>query len=298
MAAHFTFHQSEREMLVRQANTWLSDFSLSLSPPPGCSATDLGKLAKKCEDLAMGGSGLLSELRRVAEPEDEPLLLMLQQSIDQVPGVELDLRKRLARVSTTGEGGWVDFNDLRVKLAELAARREIGASSVAEIPSVLELSLGKRNVLAGLSVGVFALAWNSFTLFHAIAMIGRLSKVVGFFTIFLAGFYALFFGVGAGLIFATFEFFCDKELILEGNLCTVRRRLGRFVHDWKKTLHPETRAELMVTSRTEDTTRRQIVLKDEKGNPFNLPEIPLVSDATKVVDQINSYLAAHQASLQ
>ena len=94
----------------------------------------------------------------------------------------------------------------------------------------MEESTAEPSAAAALGLGIFALGWNGFTLFHATMMLGGMLKSFGFLALLMGLFYLPFFAVGllmvAGVIFSL----CRESIRLDGNQLTITYRWGQITY--------------------------------------------------------------------
>ena len=247
----FRAEDRTRQMLVREArdgaNRWLARFAPLLDDREHSSADECRRRLDLIDELRTEGDPALSTLEARAEGEDAALLTTLRDAVGQIDGLEADLKRRLGLLAPGDPEGLVDLDALRARLAEAAARRELGAPPLlgTAAPARLDLPLSAPNWAAGGFMGIFSLGWLSFTTFHAFLMIGGIASTgIGWGALALLPFYGIFWAVGLGMAATALQSASSESLTLEGDTLVVRRRLGPWTRERRTTLGPDSRAYL------------------------------------------------------
>lgn len=264
------------------AERWLARFAPVLEISDEAPASRL----KTLQALRKEGEPLLIELSAWASDEDQTLLTTLREALEHVKDAETVVRAQVAGTSAP-----LDLNALREKIAEAAARTELGESVLTPQRLVLALSRGSWGAAGG--IAAFALFWNGFTLVHATFMIGGMWRAFGPLALFLLLFYSLFFGAGFVMAKAALDAASQEEVRIEGSTVTVRKTLGRWVREKVFSVGPQSRAGLeLPTTRAKGSRAMALVLNDTEGKTHQFgvgaPE-HLKSD---YVRQLNSYLSS------
>ncbi|MBB6052549.1 hypothetical protein [Armatimonas rosea] len=270
----------------RQAEGWLTRFA----PVLEIGTESPQERLKTVQALQKDGERVLVELSAWATQDDQVLLTTVREALAHLKSVEEPLKRTLQ-----GSSGTVNLTDLRSKIAEAAARTELGSTAV--VPEKVELALAPGSLAAAGGMGLFSLAWLSFTTFHATLMIGGMWKAFGPVALFLLAFYSLFFGVGFMMARGALEIASSENLELFGRTLVLRKKLGFWVRERRIELGPQSRVSLEVpTLRQKGSRAMALSVNDLQGkqHQFGLgaPE-HLKSD---YVRQLNASLAAQGAS--
>lgn len=209
-----------------QARQWLAEFASVLDVDDGASEAALQKSLDVAQRLAATGPDLRQSMPYLTV--DPALVDTLDRAVKQIPSVADDLKKRLARATGAPLASDLNLDELRERLAEREARTELGVPTEEEMPARLELPATDPNYAAGAFTLIFGLGWTSFTTFHAVMMIGGLFHVIGFGALALLLFYAIFFAVGFGMLYAAYTSFGREQVTFEGlELKVTRTTFGR-----------------------------------------------------------------------
>ncbi|MDX1934388.1 MAG: hypothetical protein SFU56_17435 [Capsulimonadales bacterium] len=237
----------------------------------------------------------LARLEMAAEPGDFDLVAALREATAELAPLETEIRQRLGGARSNGESGYVDLDALRGQLAERAARRELGGSSGVGTVPTLEIAM-RRSSMAGIPMLVFGTGWLSFTTFHAIMMIGGLSRAIGWAALFLLAFYSIFFMVGFGMLWGGITQFRKEELILAGASLTVRYTL--FGYSWDKvySLDAQSRAWVATPAVQQKGARiQEIAILTGEGKEIRvgngLPDPILYQESDRINDYVHRLFA-------
>ncbi len=286
-------HDEARTALQR----WVSQFAPLVMDEGPLDASALRDRLTRVEKLK-------AELPRVKDQkiflsltDDGELLRTFSMAQDQLHGLENDLRKQLSHQAPGDPESIADLGLLQDRLAERAARVEMGANEV--VPEILELETSPRQIGTGIGIGIFGLGWTAFTTVHCVLMIGGMWKAMGPVALFMLLFYAIFFGVGGLMLAGAFYSFCDESISLDGFELTIRRKLLSFTWESKKTLDPKLRAQIHTQTSTDSDSGRQSHTKSIQMTDINGKEIKLAMGATEakrqqIVNQINAYLSVQR----
>lgn len=288
-----------KEELARQ---WLAEFSALLDVDDGADEAALQEALKRAEKLAVSGPELRASMPYLTV--DAGLVDTLDRAVKQVPSVAEDLRRRLARYTGQPLARDLDLDQLREKLSQREARTELGVPTEEEVPARLELPGSEPNYAAGGFMLIFGLGWTSFTTLHAVFMIGGMFKVIGFAALFLLLFYAIFFTVGFGMLYAGYQSFGKEEVVFEGFQVTVTRIIFGAKKVKVYSLGPESKAEvgapnygMAANTRRNQTTANLgcVAIKDVTGKTRNFMAGQDKEALTVQVNRINAYLRAQKA---
>lgn len=223
-----------RREAVQEGNGWLARFAPLLDDLDHLTADACRERLQQVPALRAEGDRILLRLREHACQTDAPLLTTLQQAIRELDGQETDLRRRLAALEPGDPQGAVDLSQLRERLAEAAARREVEevAGTFAGRTSALELATSPPSWGSAIFMGIFSFGWLSFTTVHAIFMIGGMSHAFGWMALFMLGFYAIFWAVGIGMAWGAILSASREHLKADANQVTITRQF--LIWTWSK----------------------------------------------------------------
>lgn len=292
---------------TERAHRWLARFAPFLYDIPATTAGECRDLIARVRTLRDEGTPLLIALsaQEEASPDDASLTATLREAIPQLDGIEEDLRRRLARLAPGDPDGVVDLGALREKMAERAAREELGETLGVETPGRMEGVLSHGNWVAAGGALIFGTGWTAFTLFHATLMIGGMWKAFGPPALLMLLFYSIFFAVGFGMLYGAAETASKQNFTLDGRTLTVTKTLGAWVRTQTWTLAPATRAEIVDTSVTQlanGITIRSggnrsgptpmIVMRDVAGKEVRLGAGMTPQERIALCERLNAHLTA------
>jgi len=260
---------------VEAARGWLARYAPFVYGIPETTPDQCRNLVARLRRLRDESAGVLAGLQEAGETAGDPeLLSTVRHAVSSLDGIEEDLRRRLARLAPGDPDGIVDLDALREKMAERAAREELGVATGTEVPTGFKERITGGNRGAATAAFLFGLAWNSFTLVHATLMIGGMARAFGWIALGLLAFYSIFFFAGFAMWKGAYETACAVDLELDGwELSVVRSFAGR-VRRRSWTLGPTSRAVAAgsVLSRgTGVAPMPSIRVSDKDGNEFDIP---------------------------
>ncbi|OWU65159.1 MAG: hypothetical protein CBB60_006135, partial [Armatimonadetes bacterium Cent15-Ar3] len=209
------------------ANIWLARLSPLLTPKPGLTQDEVEKNINTLRSLQEEASDLQYRLGSLWEPGDMELSNTFGNAVTQLPSLEADFRTRLANQRFPGPR--VDLESIQERLAEREAQQELGIPTSVHNALSLSMQTSPRNLVAAGGLSIFALGWNSFTLMHAVLMIGGMWKAMGPVALFLLLFYAIFFGAGFAMIWGVIEALSIEEIELTGRSLVIKKSIGKWV---------------------------------------------------------------------
>jgi hypothetical protein len=132
---------------------------------------------------------------------------------------------------------------------------------------------------------------------HAVLMIGGMWKAMGPVALFLLLFYAIFFGVGFVMIWATIDALSVEEIELTGRSLVIKKTIGKWVRTKVIELDPETRAVVGVAqtgmgSENKTVPPRAVLMTDAKGKEIAFGAGSTQEMKTRIARQVNEYLGA------
>ncbi len=283
-----------------RAQGWLARFAPLVMDDSAVNDEELRNRLQLIERLGSEATELQPELESLDGLDDVELRQTFRRAVTQLDSLQGDLRKRLARVAPGDPAGLVDLDVLQERLEERAARQEMGLATTQEIPSVLKLKTAPGNLAAAAFLGIFSLAWNAFTAFHATLMIGGMAKAFGWIALALLGFYAIFFTVGFGMAWGAFMTASTEEIELDGTSLTVRRRFASITKTKRHVLDPKSRARIgegtlgWIQSGNNQRSRPTpaVVVTDLDGREISIGVNASAESRNRTMEQINAYLDA------
>lgn len=278
----FAPHEESSERLA--AESWVAKFAPLVLEEDALTVEEIRRRLDTVGELRStipsgdGGSGMSETVAR---------------AMGQMDGIETDLRRRLALLAPGDPLGLPDVEAINDRLAERAARREMGIDDL-DGTRPLTLNTSPGNAAGGAALGIFGLGWNAFTLVHACLMIGGMYSTFGWPALFLVFFYAIFFGAGYMLLKGAFNTASKETIELDGSKLTVTRRLGAIVRQSTHTLDVDASARIgdSVEARPSGAKPPQaIIATDVDGKPvhFGLNSPPHIQEAN--LAKFNGYLA-------
>lgn len=277
------------------ANGWLSRLSPLLGREEITQAETCRKRLALLEILRPDGEVALAELQQHATSSDTLLLETLQQALDELDGIEHDLRRHLAKLAPGDPQGAVDLELLRAKLAGVAARREV--ASVAG-PLQTQTSLeGKTLTVLGsepasgqaLVVGGMGIVWLAFITYQAFQTFRTFGTGTLDNTWFTNGMWALLWLGGAIMVKSAIQLGSREELTLEGRKLTLRQRIGPFQMVNQHSLELETRAQ-HVSGAQAHQDPGVLAIRESNGKWLNFGRRRPVTEQLWLRDKINAYL--------
>lgn len=124
----------------------------------------------------------------------------IDEAIRHLPDMILDAEAHITYLETGAANAEDAAEQLREKLARRAAQTEVNDIIGKEIEQPLEATTRHRNIPAAIAMGIFGIAWTSFTTVHAFFMIGGMMQAFGWAALFLLLFYSMFWAVGFGML--------------------------------------------------------------------------------------------------
>jgi hypothetical protein len=291
MATAFEFGEGHSEIKER-ANQWLARFAPLVSKHQPQEPEALHKQLKVIDSLRAEESKIRYELGRLWEPSDQEVRETFEKAAQQLSSIESEVRSRISALAPGDPEGLVNLDDLQERLAEREARQELGMEAE-PVPVVLHETTRRRNVAAGLGIGVFGMGWTAFTTIHCILMIGGMMKAMGLIALFMLLFYSIFFMVGFGMLYGALLAMSEEKITLRGREITIEQSWGAIKKSKSYILEPNTFAKIdkavMVAGKSEKPANA-IILTDINGKRI---QFALQSDEglqRKHLEQINRYL--------
>lgn len=248
----------------------------------------IGRLKENAAEVSEG----LVALQHV---DDHDLVQTFHRAHGQLDSLDVDLRKRLGRLRPGDPQSIADLDALQERLDERAARQEMGLPTDQEIPQILEMRTAPGNPAGAAFLGIFGLGWNAFTTFHAVLMIGGMTKAFGWGALALLGFYAIFFFAGFAMLYGALNMASSENITLHGRNLKVTRKLGPWTRRKSYTLAAEGKASIGETDGLRGNNQppiKAVLLLDDADRPVALASNATPAVKERVRDRINAYLEA------
>lgn len=297
------FNTDLQTVAREEANRFLAEVSpLLQGETPTENAQGLRNWIQTVERLQGKSARLRMDLELLMDPSDQILKATAVQVLNQLPTLEEDLRKRLARLAPGDPEGRVDLDRLRDRLAEREARQEMGVSTDLEIPAVLEQKVSDPNWMGGLFMGVFGFGWTAFTTVHAIFMIGGMATAFGWAALGLLAFYSIFFLVGFAMLAGAAASCSTESIRLEGRELTITYQFFGITYRRKATLDPAAKITIgKAMTKFKNSTdsdggggQRSILLTTAEGKEVSLGANASEVQKEALVKKLTAYLAAQE----
>ena len=124
----------------------------------------------------------------------------IDEAIRHLPDMILDAEAHITYLETGAANAEDAAEQLREKLARRAAQTEVNDIIGKEIEQPLQATTRHRNIPAAIAMGIFGIAWTSFTTVHAFFMISGMMQAFGWAALFLLLFYSMFWAAGFGML--------------------------------------------------------------------------------------------------
>jgi hypothetical protein len=271
---------------VERANRYLAQFAPLLEMPLPDNAIEAQKRLQVLGPLRDEANFLLIGLRNALSDEDIEIRETVRETLSHLESMHQDCRAMQCL-----EQDSVSIPDLREKMAERSARKEVEEITGVALPNTQNILLAPRSIAGFLGMGAFALFWNGFTLVHATFMIGGMYKAVGPAALFLLLFYALFFGAGFAMIAGALNSLATHTLTLSGNQLCITRDFGFTKKERLCSLTRECRVERLATPvKQKGSSGREIAIIASDGKEFRFGGTLSTEQQKDIIAQIKAYL--------
>lgn len=305
MQTQFSDENAFDQGLTEDVERFLARFSSWMEIDPAPSAKKAKAAVESLGRLEQEAPGLMTRVREGDGKLDRRLAATFFSAAGQVGSLLDEWRVKLGVVAPGAPRSSVDLDTLQSRLQEREARQELGVTT--STPAYINTKTGTGSWAAAAGTGIFALGWNSFTLVHAIFMIGGMWKAFGPVALALLLFYSIFFAAGFAMIAATIAALSDEEIDLEGRTLTVTTSVFGKKKTKTYTLAPEARAEVTMPmignfrSSSSGSSRSQsamaIVVRTADGKQASFGGRLMPGERQNLVNKINAYLAAQPPAL-
>lgn len=278
-----------------QVSAWLARFSVLVMDDSVLDADTVRERLSVVEDLKSSLSQVGTCSVALDPFADDELIKTFAMAKSQLPTIERDLRAKLGKLKPGDPTGTPDLDALQERLSETAAKIELGVSPLEKYGAELELEPVPPNYAAGTGMLIFGLGWNSFTLFHAFAMIGGTWKAFGPGALALLAFYSIFFLVGFAMLYGAFVAMSEERVAFAGSRVTVTRKLWGMTFTKTSELDVATPAVIGIASDSDTgnkTKKPGIVLTTVSGRPLSVGYSATEGRRESMLKRVNGYLAA------
>ena len=280
------------DTLRQQMNRWVAQFAplvmdeKTLTPDEARRKVDLVRRLREESDQLQVAKSTVTSL------DDAELLNTFQLAVRQLPQLEADLRRHLNLLAPGDPEPRPCLTTLQDRLQEKAARQEMGLSNL-EADQPVEAKTAEPSVATAAGIGIFALGWNGFTLFHATMMLGGMIKSFGFLANLMGLFYLPFLAVGVLMIAGVVFSLCSETIRLDGHQLTVTYRWGRLTYLRKHQIDVNqlVKQSEVLDSDTERMKKQdQIEFTDVKGKPIRLARGLSQSARESLIQELNAHI--------
>jgi hypothetical protein len=216
--------------------------------------------------------------------------------LDELDGIESNLRLQLATLAPGDPQGEVDLELLRARLAEVAARREIArvAGPLARntpVPVEPLTVLGSEPWWGQAAfLGLCGIAWIGFIASQAIHSFQTLGYLTPDQIAKYSAFWSVISAVGWVFVAHGIQQACWEELTLKGRELTIRWRIGPFHWSRQHLLEPESRTHRVNNSYQTLDVRGELTIRTARGKWLNFGMRRPVGEQLWLRDKINAYL--------
>jgi hypothetical protein len=270
--------------LAARAERYLARFAPLLEMLPPANDIEAQKRLQTIAQLQEEAHFLLIRLKSALLTEEVTLRETIRETLPHLESMATEMQPTLVRDT-------VSIPDLREKMAERAARKEVESITGVAMPTTQEILIAPRSIPGFLAAGGFALFWNGFTLVHATLMIGGMYKAFGFMAFFMLFFYALFFGAGFAILKTSLNFLATHTLSLTGNQLCLVSDFGKNKKERLFTLNRSCRVERLAGgSKQRGASGKEIAIIDASGREFRFGSTLSTERQKEIVSQLKSYL--------
>lgn len=291
---------SEPSQAIESADRWLALFAPMLDFDQASTAKELERRIKLLRQLRSSSPDVQRALSTSDLVDSAERLDVIVKASAQLASIEDEYQRRLAIEQPGNALSLPNLDVLKDKLAEHAARIEVGAENLTPFTGKLEMQTARGSIAAASGLGVFALGWLSFTTLHACLMIGGMLRSIGWGALALLAFYAIFYFAGFAMAFGAFISGSNENMILEGTKLRLTRKLGPIRMSREYTLDLTQRAKLgtaQLGTGNSRTGTAVVQIVDSTGKTINIGAGANRDQLQRIQQQINGYLVGAVRSL-
>jgi hypothetical protein len=284
---------SESSQAIESADRWLALFAPMLDFDQASTAKELERRIKLLRQLRSSSPDVQRALSTNSLGDSAERLDVIVKASAQLASIEDEYQRRLAIEQPGNALSLPNLDVLKDKLAEHAARIEVGAENSTPFTGKLEMQTARGSIAAASGLGVFALGWLSFTTLHACLMIGGMLRSIGWGALALLAFYAIFYFAGFAMAFGAFISGSNETMVLDGTKLRLTRKLGPIRMSREYTLDLTQRAKLGTAQLGTGNSRTgspvvQLVAAD--GKTINIGAGSSREQLQVIQQQLNGYI--------
>lgn len=285
---------------LENADRWLAIFAPMLEFDQAGTAKEMERRIKLLRQLRSNSA----EVQRALSSSDEvgaaDRLDVVTKATQQLDSIEDEYQKRLAVEQPGHALSMANLDALKDKLAENAARMEVGAENLTPFEGHLEIETAKGSLAAAAGVGIFATGWLSFTTLHAVLMISGMARAIGWGALALLAFYAIFYFAGFAMAYGAFIAGSNETVSIDGTRLVWLRKWGPIRMRREYELDATQRAQIgkaQLGNSNNKAGTAVVQLVDAAGKTINIGAGSNLQQLQKIQQQLNGYLAGVARSL-
>lgn len=291
--------QQRADQAREAVNSWVAQFVPLVMGSETLDYSGVKQRLTLAEQLSREIEHVTAQTSELDAIRDGELISTFRSARSQLGQIETDLRIRLGKLSPGDPESHADLTELQDRLAETAAKIEMGVTTAESGSGPYQVVTSPPNYAAGGGMFIFGLGWNAFTLFHATVMIGGMYAAFGPAAFALLLFYAIFFAAGFGMWASAFVSAAEESIVLDRDQLTIHRKLGPISITKTKTIDVTTdafigRAQTAVKNNN-SVPVRAVILTDDRGQAVNIAMSTTEGKKKELCREINARLAAVKA---
>lgn len=285
---------------LENADRWLAIFAPMLEFDQAGTAKEMERRIKLLRQLRSNSPEIQRDLSSSDELGAADRLDVVTKATQQLDSIEDEYQKRLAVEQPGHALSMANLDALKDKLAENAARMEVGAENLSPFEGHLEVETAKGSLAAAAGVGIFATGWLSFTTLHAVLMIGGMARAIGWGALALLAFYAIFYFAGFAMAYGAFIAGSNETVSIDGTRLVWLRKWGPIRMRREYELDPTQRAQIgkaQLGNSNNKAGTAVVQLVDAAGKTINIGAGSNLQQLQKIQQQLNGYLVGVARSL-
>ena len=285
---------------LENADRWLAIFAPMLEFDQAGTAKEMERRIKLLRQLRSNSAEVQRALSSSEEVGAADRLDVVTKATQQLDSIEDEYQKRLAVEQPGHALSMANLDALKEKLAENAARMEVGADILTPFEGHLEIETAKGSLAAAAGVGIFATGWLSFTTLHAVLMVGGMARAIGWGALALLAFYAIFYFAGFAMAYGAFIAGSNETVSIDGTRLVWLRKWGPIRMRREYELDATQRAQIgkaQLGNSNNKAGTAVVQLVDAAGKTINIGAGSNLQQLQKIQQQLNGYLAGVARSL-
>jgi len=285
---------------LENADRWLAIFAPMLEFDQAGTAKEMERRIKLLRQLRSNSAEVQRALSSSEEVGAADRLDVVTKATQQLDSIEDEYQKRLAVEQPGHALSMANLDALKDKLAENAARMEVGADILTPFEGHLEIETAKGSLAAAAGVGIFATGWLSFTTLHAVLMIGGMARAIGWGALALLAFYAIFYFAGFAMAYGAFIAGSNETVSIDGTRLVWLRKWGPIRMRREYELDATQRAQIgkaQLGNSNNKAGTAVVQLVDAAGKTINIGAGSNLQQLQKIQQQLNGYLVGVARSL-